>query len=73
LNDPRVQFHPEPRGLDASFREATARFAGLPATKAIGDCYLLAFAKQSEAALVTFDKALFELARKEGHSAVVPG
>ena len=72
LSDPRVEFHPEPRGLDAGFRAATMRFAGLAASKTVGDCYLLAFAKQSGAALVTFDKALFDLARKEGHTAVVP-
>ena len=32
------------------------------ASKWIGDCYLLAFAKESGARLVTFDKALASLA-----------
>jgi hypothetical protein len=73
LDDPRVEFYPEPRGLDTEFREATASFAGKPASKWVGDCYLLAYAKQSHAALVTFDKALFDLAHKEGYSAVMPG
>ena len=73
LNDPRVEFYPEPRGLDTGFREATAPFAGKAASKWVGDCYLLAYARQSQAALVTFDKALFDLARKEGYSAVIPG
>lgn len=73
LGDPRVEFYPEPRGLDTGFREATAPFAGKAASKWVGDCYLLAYAKQSNAALVTFDKALFDLARKEGYSAVIPG
>ena len=34
LDDPRVQFYPEPRGMDAAFREATAPFAAKPASKA---------------------------------------
>jgi predicted nucleic acid-binding protein len=33
---------------------------------------LLAFSKQSGAALVTFDKALFEAARKHGYAAIIP-
>ena len=73
LNDPRVQFYPEPRGLDAGFRETTASFGGQRASKSVGDCYLLAFAKHSHAALVTFDKALYDLAGKQSHTAVIPG
>lgn len=73
INDPRIEFHPESRGLDATFREATAAFAARQASKWIGDCYLLAFAKESQASLVTFDKALLGAARKSGHSAIVPG
>ncbi len=73
LNDPRVEFYPEPRGLDAGFREATAPFAGKAASKWVGDCYLLAYAKQSRAALVTFDQALYNLAGRGGYSAVIPG
>lgn len=72
LNDPRVEFYPEPRGLDTEFREATAPFAGKAASKWVGDCYLLAYAKQSHATLVTFDRALYDLAGKEGYSAVIP-
>ena len=73
LADPRVEFYPEPRGLDDGFREATVPFAGKEASGAVGDCYLLAFAKQSHTTLVTFDKALHSLAAKAGHSAVIPG
>jgi len=73
LSDPRVEFYPEPRGLDASFREATAPFAGRPASKWVGDCYLLAFAKASGAVLVTFDTSLHEAARKNGYAAILPG
>jgi len=72
LKDPRVEFHPEPRGLDAVFRDATASFAGKAASKWIGDCYLLAYANHSHAALATFDKALHRLAGKQGCSAVIP-
>jgi len=73
LNDPRVEFYPEPRGIEAGFREATAPFAGKPASKWVGDCYLLAYAKHSHAALVTFDRALYDLAGKQDYSAVTPG
>lgn len=73
LNDPRVEFYPEPRGLDAAFRQATEPFAGQPATKWVGDCYLLAYAKGSEASLVTFDSALLKFARKRGCAAILPG
>jgi hypothetical protein len=44
LDDIRVKFHPQPRGTDAVLREMTRSFASQPASKAIGDCYLLAFA-----------------------------
>ena len=73
LSDPRVEFYPEPRDLDAAFRDTTAPFAGKAASKWVGDCYLLAYAKQSHAALVTFDRALYDLACKQGHSAIIPG
>ncbi|MGD0200131.1 MAG: TA system VapC family ribonuclease toxin [Bryobacteraceae bacterium] len=73
LNDPRVEFYPEPRGLDAGFRQATAPFAGKAAPKWVGDCFLLAYANESHATLVTFDKALLALARKQGCSGVIPG
>ena len=72
LSDPRVEFYPEPRDLDAAFREATAPFALQRASKWVGDCYLLAYSKQSDAALVTFDRALLDVARKYGYAAIVP-
>src|SRR5579872_4515030 len=56
VNDPRVEFHAEPRAIGAAFRDSAKPLAGLRAPKAIGDCYLLAFAKQTGATLVTFDK-----------------
>ena len=73
LNDPRIQFRPEPQRLDSAFREATEPFANQRAPKWIGDCYLLAFARSSEATLVTFDKALLSLARKQDYAAIIPG
>jgi len=72
ISDPRVEFHPEPRGLDARFREATTPFAAKRASKWVGDCYLLAHARESGATLVTFDKALNDLARKSDYPVIVP-
>ena len=46
--------------------------AGTEATKRVGDSYLLAWAMQSDATLVTFDRGLYELARKRGWTAVIP-
>jgi hypothetical protein len=73
LDDRRVHFHPEPRRLDSAFREATEPFAHKRASNWIGDCYLLAFARESGATLVTFDKALLGLARKQDYAAIIPG
>jgi predicted nucleic acid-binding protein len=72
LSDPRVEFYPEPFGLDAAVRDATALFAGKPASKFVGDCYLLAFSKESQATLVTFDRGLLAFASKHGYAAVRP-
>jgi hypothetical protein len=72
LEDLRVEFHPEPRGMDAVFREATRPFASQSASKAIGDCYLLAFAKSTRSALVTFDAALHGFAERQGARSVIP-
>jgi uncharacterized protein len=73
LEDPQVEFHPEPRNVDLEFKKATRPFASKAASKWVGDCWLLALAVGYEATLVTFDSALHDFARKEGHSAVVPG
>lgn len=72
LDDPRVEFYPEPRNLDAGFRQATEPFAAQAAQKWVGDCWLLAYATGIQAALVTFDKALYQLARQQSCSAVIP-
>jgi hypothetical protein len=72
LEDPHVEFYPEPRGVDSTFRKITKLFAAQPASKAIGDCWLLAFAAEIQATLVTFDRALYGLAKKQGHAAAIP-
>jgi hypothetical protein len=73
MDDPHVDFFPEPRGLDATFRQVTAPFANRAASQLVGDCYVLAFAMQSHATLVTFDKALHGLAGRHGCPALIPG
>ncbi|MFZ0633520.1 MAG: TA system VapC family ribonuclease toxin [Acidobacteriaceae bacterium] len=72
LKDPRVEFQPEPRNVDAEFREALEPLAAKAASKWVGDCWLLAFAAGWGATLVTFDRALFDFAWKWKQPAVIP-
>lgn len=72
LQDPRVEFYPEPRNVGSAFRDATEPFAAKAATKWVGDCWLLAFAEAAQARLVTFDRALHSFARKQGNRAMIP-
>ena len=72
LEDPSVEFYVEPREVDSTFRKMTRPVASLQASKAIGDCWLLAFAADIHASLVTFDRALYSLAGKHGHASVIP-
>lgn len=72
LADPRVEFYPEPRSVDTAFRKATESFAKQAAPKAVGDCWLLAVAKELNATLVSFDRALIDLAKRQGLPAVIP-
>jgi hypothetical protein len=72
LDDPRVRFYPEPRGLESAFRRATAPFSNQQASKWIGDCYLLAYSQEADAQLATFDRALAKAARESGCRVVVP-
>jgi toxin-antitoxin system PIN domain toxin len=72
LEDPRVEFYPEPRNVDDAFRRVTHPFAAQKALKTIGDCWLLAYSMGINATLVTFDRALHKLARKQGGSAITP-
>ena len=71
-NDSRVDLHPEPAGLDEEFRASTAPFGNKPASKSVGDCYLLAFSKRIDAVLVTFDRALLSTALNHGCDAISP-
>ena len=72
LGDPRIDFYPEPRSVDTAFRQTSAPFSGQSASKWIGDCYLLAFARESNSTLVTFDQALLKLAVSTGDAAIIP-
>jgi predicted nucleic acid-binding protein len=72
LDDPRIQFHSEPDGMDSMFRDATLPFHTRTAPNWVSDCYILAFPRQSNAVLVTFDKALLRLARESGCSTLTP-
>ena len=72
LEDARVEFYPEPRNLEAAFREVTRPFASQQASKIVGNCFLLAYARELQAALVTFDRALHSYAREHGYASVIP-
>jgi len=73
LQDPRVEFCPDPRQIESSFRQATEPFASKAASKWVGDCWLLAFAQATHSRLVTFDQALCDFALQQGNNAVRPG
>jgi toxin-antitoxin system PIN domain toxin len=73
LEDPLVDFCPDPRTIETAFRRVTEPFADLPASKWVGDCWLLAFAQATHSRLVTFDQALCDFAHKQGHAALRPG
>ncbi len=73
LEDPRVELYPEPRDLEMGFRRITEPLAARQASKAVGDCFLLAYSTELHATLVTFDRELHAFARKYAYSAVLPG
>jgi toxin-antitoxin system PIN domain toxin len=72
LEDPRVEFFLESRSIDSTFRQATGPFSREPASKWIGDCYLLAFAHETDAALVTFDRLLHRRALQMKYAVLLP-
>ncbi len=72
VEDPRVEFYPEPRTLEVAFRQSTEPFAARQASKAVGDCFLLAYSRELQATLVTYDRTLHEFARKHNYAAVIP-
>lgn len=72
LEDPQVEYYPEPRDLELAFRQITQPLATRQASKAIGDCFLLAYAIGLGATIVTFDRALCAFALKHGVAVVNP-
>lgn len=72
LEDPFVEYYPEPRDLELAFRELTQMLAPRQGSKAVGDCFLLAYASELGATLVTFDRGLYAFARKRGLAVVNP-
>lgn len=72
LEDPRTVFTAEPRSMDTAFRQASAPFADQAAARWLGNCYVLAFARETDSILVTFDQALFRLANRMAYSALIP-
>lgn len=72
MEEQYVDFYPEPRNIGLAFRQITEPFDSQQASKWIGDCWLLAFAKEINATLVTFDRALYAFAQKQGRPAIIP-
>lgn len=72
IRDPRVEFYPEPRCIEVVFRRITEMFGTQSASKAVGDCWLLAHAVELTATMVTFDRGLIDLARRLGQPAILP-
>jgi toxin-antitoxin system PIN domain toxin len=70
--DSRVVLLPEPESLDSTFRTVTEPFLQHAAAKTVGDCYLLAFAIETNSTLVTFDRKPHALAKRQGCPAVIP-
>jgi predicted nucleic acid-binding protein len=52
--------------VETGFRQTSEPFAARQAPKGVEDCFLLAYARELQAALVTFDRRLHEFARKLG-------
>ena len=67
LEDPRIELKAEPRGLDELMRAAARPFARQPATKAVGDLYLIAVAVAAQAMMVTFDRTMARVLRAQQH------
>jgi len=64
LDDPRVEFLHEPRGVNRTFRKALGHFGQQQAPKTIADCYIAALAESADAHLVTFDRALASFGKR---------
>jgi predicted nucleic acid-binding protein len=55
VGDPRVDFYPEPREVDAEFRRISEPFSNKPASKWIGDGWLLSSSNGLQSTVDTFD------------------
>jgi uncharacterized protein len=64
LEDSRIELAAEPAGVERLMRSAARPLARQPATKALGDLYLIAFAAAAQATMVTFDKAMARTLRR---------
>ena len=71
LSDPKVGIAREPADVDHQFRYSTTAFAQKSAPKALGDCYLLAFAKALHSTIVTLDRGMYNSARRLKQEAVL--
>ena len=60
LSDERIQFAPEPFGLEQEWRKVTMR--DRPEPKIWTDGYLIAFARAAGMRLVTLDRAVLSIA-----------
>ncbi|HTA47279.1 MAG TPA: TA system VapC family ribonuclease toxin [Bryobacteraceae bacterium] len=69
--DPRVVLAGEPHGVENLLRDAVSPFLSMPATKAVADCYLVAFAEASGSHLVTIDKAMAAAAKRRNNPVVL--
>jgi hypothetical protein len=65
IRDPRVALASEPLEIDKRFRRALSPVSAQPATKAIADCYLFGFAAAAGAHIVTLDKGLAGMAKRQ--------
>jgi len=65
IRDPRVGLASEPLGIDKQFRQALSPVSAQAATKAIADCYLVGFAAAAGAHIVTLDKRLAGMAKRQ--------
>ncbi len=64
LEDSRVGIRQEAFEIDMAFRAATRPVSRLSSPKALGDCYLLAVSRVTDATLVTFDRGLASACQK---------
>jgi toxin-antitoxin system PIN domain toxin len=64
LEDSRVGIRQEAFEIDMAFRAATRPVSRLASPKALGDCYLLAVSRVTDATLVTFDRGLASACQK---------